>query len=328
MDIHALIDQAERGKAGLVHVLVGSERLFIDRAVTALRRASIGAGDGWNEEVFHGKGASGARIVDAARTLPMMAPLRFVLVRSADEMADKELDKLTEYLSEPVDTCCLVVVAEKLDGRSRFMKAAKQKGHLSEAQPIKQGGMRDFLAREARRRNLDIRADASAALVDAIGTDLSTLDDALTRLSLYVGDGKPVTLEAVEACVSRVRVESIWQLVDAVGLRDQRAALRAASSLLADREPPLRILTMVTRQLRMIGRMQDGLRSGMTPENAATAAGAPPFKARDLATAAKRVSPRALARAFQLLGETDLALKGSKRPPDLVLESAILELTR
>ncbi len=328
MDVHELIDRAEQGQFRPVHVIVGSERLFIDRAVTALRKAAVGAGDAWNEQVFQGKGASVSRILDAARTLPMMAKVRFVLVRGADDLPDKDLSPLIEYLAAPSDTSCLVLTAEKLDGRGKLAKVAKQTGSLSEAQPIKQAGVRDFIVREARRRKLTLREDASAALADAIGTDLSAIDDALERLSLYVGDGQPITVAAVEACVSRVRVESIWALVDAVGLRDRRMALKATSSLLGDREPPLRILAMVARQLRMIGRMQEALRSGMAPQDAAIAAGAPPFKARDLTTAAKRVSGRDLARAFQILSEADLALKGGKRQPELVLEGAILELTR
>lgn len=328
MDVHELIERAEQGHFGPVHLIVGSERLFIDRAISALRRATVGEGDAWNEEVFQGKGGSGSRIVDAARTLPMMAKVRLLLVRGADDLADKELEPLAAYFAEPVETACLVLTAEKLDGRSRFAKLAKQKGYLHDAQPLKLAGMRDFLARETRKRKLDVKPDASAALIDAVGTDLSALDDALTRLSLYVGDGKPITLEAVEACVSRVRVESIWALVDAVGLRDQRAALKAASSLLADREPPLRILAMVARQLRMIARMQTALQNGMRPEEAAVAAGAPPFKARELATAAKRVGAEQMAQAFSVLAEADLALKGSKRQPEIVLETAILQLTR
>lgn len=328
MDVHELIERAEQGKFGSVHVLVGSERLFIDRAVAALRRATVGAGDAWNEEIFQGKGTSSSRIVDAARTLPMMAKVRFLLVRNADDLADKEFEPLAAYLAAPVDTACLVLTAEKLDGRSRFAKVAKQKGFLHDAQPLKPAGMRDFVARETKKRALEVAPDAQAALIDAIGTDLCALDDALTRLQLYVGDGKPITLAAVEACVSRVRVESIWALVDAVGMRDRRTALRAASSLLADREPPLRILAMVARQLRMVARMRSALEDGMRPEQAAVAAGAPPFKARELATAAKRVTDAQMTRAFTLLAEADVALKGGKRQPEIVLEAAILRLTQ
>jgi DNA polymerase-3 subunit delta len=328
VDIQTLIESAEQGRHSTVHLIVGSERLFIDRAVTALRRASVAAGDGWNEEVFQGKGCSAARVIDAARTLPMLGRARFVLVRGVNELADKELERLAEYLAAPVDSCCLVLTAEKLDGRSKLMRVARQKGVLCEAQPLKPAAMRGFAAREAVRRNLRLDDAAAAALVDFIGTDVSALSDALERLSLYVGLDQPITLTAVEACVSRVRVESIWALVDAVSARDRRTALKAAGSLLDDREPPLRILAMVVRQLRLLGRARQALDQGASPDAAAAAAGAPPFKARELAFAARRMSMPQLRRAFRILSEADLAQKGGKCPADLALEGAILELTR
>jgi DNA polymerase III subunit delta len=327
VDIHALIDRAEQGHYGCVHLIVGSERLFIDRAVSALRRASVGEGGGWNEEVFQAKSASAARIVDAARTLPMLGRVRFVLVRSLHELPEKEVERLAAYIAAPVDTCCLVLTADKLDGRSKLMKLAKQKDLLCEAQPLKQAMMRGFASREASRRKLRIDDAAIAGLVDCVGTDVSALDDAFTRLSLYVGIGQPIDLGAVEACISRVRVESIWALVDAVSARDRRTALKAAGSLLGDREPPLRILALLSRQLRLVGRARQALDDGASPDAAAAAAGAPPFKARDLAFAARRMSMPELQRAFRILSEADLAQKGGKCPPDVALEGAILELT-
>jgi DNA polymerase-3 subunit delta len=328
VDIQALIESAEQGHYGMVHVIVGSERLFVDRAVTALRKASVAQGDSWNEELFQGKASSAARIIDAARTLPMLGRVRFVWVRAAHELADKELDRLADYVNAPVETCCLVLTADKLDGRSRLAKLAKQRGFLTEAQPLKLAAMRGFVAREAKRRSLRLDDNAAAALVDCVGTDVSALDDALERLSLYVGRDQAIGLSAVEACVSRIRVESIWALIDAVSARDRRTALKAAGSLLGDREPPLRILAMVARQLRLVGRARQALDDGASPDAAAAAAGAPPFKARELAHAARRMSMPDLRRAFRILAEADLAQKGGKCPPGLALEGAILELTR
>jgi DNA polymerase-3 subunit delta len=328
MDVHALIDAANRGERPLVSVIVGSERLFIDRAVAALRKATVGDGDPWNEEVFNGKSTTAARVIDAARTIPMLGGARFVLVRGIDELADKELENLVPYVNAPVDSACVVMTAEKLDGRSRLTKAAKQRGVFVEAQPLKLPAMREFVWREVKRRKLTLHEDAAAGLVDAIGTDLSALDDALERLSLYVGEGQPITREAVEACVSRVRVDTIWALVDAVGMRDRRAAMKAASSLLRDREPPLRILAMLARQIRIVARMRDALASGMSPQEATAAAGAPPFKARELGAAARRFGPEELSRAFRVLAEADMIQKGGRPPGPIALENAIMELTR
>ena len=329
--VHAqeLLTELAAGRIPAVALIVGEERFFVDRALSALRAAVLGQDDiGLNEDVFEGKGTTAARVLDAARTLPMLASRRFVLVRDASGIAPSELDKLADYLEQPFDTCCVVLVAETLDGRTRLSKRAAKAGCLIEASGIKQADLRSFVQSEANRRKVRIEQDALAALLDAVGNDLPALDDALERLSLFVGNGRAIDLAAVETCVARVRVESIWALVDAVGMRDRRTALRAAASLLADREPPLRILAMVARQLRMVARMQGALEGGAQPQDAARMAGAPPFKARDLATAARRFEPRLLARAFGVLAEADLALKGSRQPPEIVLEGAILSLTR
>ncbi len=328
MHVHELLQRIEAGTLPTVLVVAGAERFFVDRAVAALRKAVVGDGpSGFNEDVFEGKTSSAARITDAARTLPMLATHRLVLVRDVDAMAAAELDKLAEYLEHPSPSACVVLLAEKLDGRTRLSKRVQKLDLLVEAAPLRLGDLRGFVQAEVQRRGLKIAADAAAALIDAIGNDLPAIDDALERLGLYVGEPALIDLAAVEACVTRVRVESIWALVDAVGMRDRRTALRAASSLLADREPPLRILAMVARQLRIVSRMHSALASGAPPQDAARMAGAPPFKARDLATAARRFDRKALAHAFAVLAQADLALKGSKRPPDVVLQGAILELT-
>jgi DNA polymerase-3 subunit delta len=141
-----------------------------------------------------------------------------------------------------------------------------------------------------------------------------------------VGEGAPILLEHVEQCVAHVRIESIWSLVDAVSARDAKTALASAASLLGDREPPLRILAMVARQLRAVAKMRDALASGLKPQEGAQKAGVPPFKARDFANAVRRFDDHKLARAFRLIAEADLALKGSKVPGPRVLERTLLAL--
>lgn len=322
-----LLAEARDGRFPPAAVLVGSETFLVERAVGLLRRAVLASGvPGFNDDLFQGQGARGAEIVSTASTLPMMASHRFVLVRHADAMAAAEQEPIAAYLERPSESTCLVVTADKLDGRGKLHKAAKKHGALVEIKPLKGPALRRFASSEARSRGHDLPAEAGHALMDALGDDLSALDDALERLSLYVGDGAPIDLAAVEACVTRVRVDTIWALVDAVSLRDTARAMGAASSLLADREPPLRILAMLARQLRMIARMREALASGMRGPEAAKAAGAPPFKAAELTEAARRFNLASLGRAFETIAATDRLLKGSRQPPDAVLQQAVLRL--
>jgi len=326
--IDQVISAAREGQFGLVHVLLGTERFLIERAIRLLKMASLGDGPpGFNDDVFHGAaGLSGQKVVAAVRTLPMMAKARFVLVRSVDKMSTAEQAHLAAYCAAPVDSTCLVLVAQKLHGSSKLAKAAKKAKLVTEAKPLKGSALNRFAKQEAQRRGHALSSRAADALVESVGEDLSAIDDAIERLSLYVGGDAKIDAAAVEACVSRVAADSIWALVDAVGMRDLPRALAAAGSLLDNREPPLRILAMVARQLRIVARMRDALRSGLRGGDAAAKAGAPPFKARELTNSAKRFSATALAFAFDTLADADLALKGSKRPGELVLEEAILTL--
>ena len=319
--------RASNGSLEPVYVLVGTERLLIERAVDAVRSAvdSMGA-PGFNVEVFDGKGLDAARVISAARTLPMMADTRFVLLRHVDAMTPTEQTNLAEYLDDPSDTTCFIVTAAKLDGRGKLAKAAKKKGYLVEAKPLRGRELREFIRAEATAREHNIAPQAIEALLDAVGDDLAAIDDAMERLSLFVGAGQRIDAEAVMACVTRIRVESIWSLVDAIGLKDRRKGIAAAQSLLDDREPPLRLLAMVARQLRIVARMREALSEGLRPEEAAKRAGAPPFKARDLTESARRFTADSLGEAFTLIAETDRALKSSKRPPDVILQDAVLEL--
>ena len=319
--------RASKGSLDPVYVLVGTERLLVERAVDAVRKAvdEMGA-PGFNVEVFDGKGLEASVAISAARTLPMMADKRLVLIRRFDAMTPTEQNNLAEYLKDPSDTACVVMTAEKIDGRSKLGKAAKKAGCLIDAKPLKGRELREFIRAEATARDHNIAPQAVETLLDAVGDDLAAIDDAMERLSLFVGAGQRIDADAVMQCVTRIRVESIWSLVDAIGLKDRRKGVAAAQSLLDDREPPLRLLAMVARQLRIVARMREGLSEGLRPQEAAKRAGAPPFKAADLTESARRFTADSLGQAFALIAETDRALKGSKRPPEVILQNAVLEL--
>lgn len=337
LPIQTFLAEARKGKWRAVNVLVGSEAFLVERAVRYLRQACLGGQGvrGLNDDVFHGKGLRGAEVAATARTLPMMATSRFVLVRGAEAIAPEQLDAIAEYVAKPSPSTCLVVVGEKLDARSKLVKAVKalateDRGAYLVVEPLKGKSLDVFVAAEVKRRRCTIDRDAEAALVDAVGADLAALDDAIERLSLFVassdGRGGHIDRRAVAEVVERVRVDTVWRLVDAVALRRRKQAFEAVGSLLSDREEPPRILFQIARQLRIVARMKQALDEGLTAEEAARRAGAPPFKARDLADAARKFSDEDLCRAFQVLARTDQALKGSKREPGVLLEEAVLEL--
>ena len=310
-----------------VALIVGDEGLLIRRCVNALRQASVGDLAEFNAERFTASASTEANsIIAAAQTLPMMSDRRFVLIEEVNKLKSAEQAALAKYFSAPSPTTCFIAVAAKLDGRSALVKAAKKQNAYYTANLLKRHELREFLRNEAKEKGHAVDDGTLMHVVDACGEELAACLDALERLSLYVGPGQRIDQKAVSACVSQLGVDSIWKLVDAIGAKNPKKALTAAESLLAAREPPTRLLAMVTRQLSQIAKMRSALAAGERGADAARSAGIPPFKAADMTAAAKNFDRKNLQQAFSMIEKADLDLKGSKNQPENVISQLIMRL--
>lgn len=333
------IEEARHGKLRPVYLLVGEEQYWQARVQRALREGAVQGGiPGLNEDTFNAgeTTASAKAVVSACHTLPMMAQRRFVLVRGLERWDgnEQELEQLNRYLEASNDTTVLVLTASKLDMRRRFCARARKEGLVVECESPKPAMLAAFVQGAAKARGNTIARSTAELLATIIGADLAQLDDAVERLSLFVGQaeegrGKEIDEDAVGSCFEVVQPATVWDLVNAVGSRDAGAALAALSRVLTSDESEIRLLSLLAWSARQLLRFGAARQQGMTATDAAKAAGAPPFKAAELDQQMRRVSSVDLVAWLEALAQADLNLKGgSKRTPQAVLEEAILSLCR
>jgi DNA polymerase III subunit delta len=329
------IEQAKKGRLLAVYLVAGEERLLRDEVVAELRAASLKGGvAAFNEDRFTAGETDIETILSAARTVPMMAPRRFILVRGAErwdgsDAAAAPFDRLAEYVGAPVESTCLVVVSSKIDGRRKLASMAKKQGFLVPCDPIDARALPAWIAERCAGKGHAIEREVAELLAALIGTDLSSADDAIERLSLYAGAGAPIDESAVAACVARVSAADTWAMVDAVGARDLGRAMRTLADAYDARERGLPLLGALAWSVRQLARYQAAVESGAPADEAARRAGVfQPFRARELAAKARAVRPKEVERWLLVLAEADVALKSSRRPADAVLEEMLTRLCR
>jgi DNA polymerase-3 subunit delta len=345
------IGQAKRGALLPLYLVAGEERLLRDEVVAELRAASLAGGlPAFNEDRFTAGEATVDTVIAAARTVPMMAARRFVLVRGAErwdagetdatpksrprpgeagDAPSSPFDRLADYASAPVDSTCLVVVAEKLDGRRKLAVLARKKGFLVSCDPLDDRSLAGWIVERFAAKGHAVDREAAELLAALVGPGLSAVDDAIERLSLYAGAGATVGEDAIAACVARIRTADTWALVDAVGARDLGRALRTLADAYDPRDRGLPLLGALAWSIRQLARYQAAVQSGASAEEAARRAGAfQAFRARELAAKARQVRGKEVERWMLLLAEADLALKSSRRAPDAVLEEMLTRLCR
>jgi DNA polymerase-3 subunit delta len=333
------IREAKEQKLRPVYLLVGDERHLEGNVVQALRMAATAGGiPGLNEDQIQAHDSDVDTALSAARTLPMMAKRRFVLVRGLEHWEAREgseskavapLDRLLEYAQHPAPSTTLVLLGGGLDKRRKLVTVARKDGWLVNCEVLSRGDLPGYIERAARERGNTLAPGVADLIAELSGPELGPVTDALERCCLYAGKAAPVTEEVVGECVVRLRTKTVWELVGAVSRRDAGAALTALDEVYDPQDRGLRLLGVLAWSTRQLLRFESALSDGMSTNEAAVRAGAPPFKARELADQVKRIARADLERWLETLAELDYALKGgSKRPAKSVLEHGILKLCR
>jgi DNA polymerase-3 subunit delta len=334
--------EAAQGELRPVYLVAGEEAFLASAVVSALKAAALlGGVKGLNEDQHQAGEAEVERVLSDARTLPMMAKRRFVLVRglerwepkagrSEGKSTDKDpLEKLLDYAKAPSPSTVLVLLGAGVDKRRKLYTVAKADGFLVACEPLARAELPLWIERRVAARGCKISQGVADLLAELTGPELAPVADAVERLCLYVGDAQDITEDSVATCIVRLRSASVWELVSAVGKRDAGAALAALNDVYDPQDRGLRLLGVLAWSTRQLLRFDAALRSGASPEQAAMRAGAPPFKARELSQQLKTLPRADLERWPELLARLDLELKGgTRRPPQAVLEAAILKLCR
>jgi DNA polymerase III subunit delta len=322
-----------------VYLVVGEEHRLQSDVLAALRSAALEAGvPGLNDDQWVAGEVDVDQVLGAARTLPMLSKLRLVVVRSLERWEPRDgaksaktkqepLDKLAEYVKAPVPSTLLVLLAGKLDKRRRLVTTAQKAGCLVACEPLARAELPGWIERRAAACSSRLAPGVADLVAELAGPDLAPVADAVERLCLYAGAGETVTEEHVAECLVRLRTASVWQLVDAVGRRDVARALATLHEVYDPEDRGIRLVGVLAWSARQLVKFESATRAGLAPEAAAQRAGAPPFKARELARQVQRIPKDELERWLETLAAVDLALKGgSKRPPKAVLEQAIVAL--
>lgn len=322
-----LLNNLEAGEIQPVYVLHGPEGFLIERALTSLKRRVVEPGDDMAHQTFRGGETPARTIVAAARTVPMLCERQLVIVRQADDLSKEDQDLLLKYVESPVSSTCLVLLAGKIDKRYKLWSHASRNGLAFHAAALSERQLPGWISKRAQACGLKLSAQAVQVLAESTGTDLATVEDALERLALYIGDRPTATAGDVELVVASSRVRSVFELTDALGRKDASTALRTLSNMLSNQEVPLRLLaTLAThvRRLLMAAELGSGYLSD--PRRLAAKLSIHPYAAEKVAAQAGRFTRDELRAALLRLARTDLELKSARRPDKLVMEEMILDL--
>lgn len=288
----------------------------------------------------------------------LMADTRVIVIRNAEKMPASGQTALAAALRRIPPGTFVVLDADAPEDYRRkgppvnaeLRKTCEAVGQVIEAKAPEDRELPMWVAEEAAARGKQMDAAAARAFVEAVGTRVDHALNELDKLVTYVGEERSEILATdVAEAVCGERESTVFDLVDAIGRRDAKAALSALPDLLpasGAQGAAMPILAMISRQLRLVWQARALTAADVSLENPGKLppewAGKLPqehnffdatrgrrFLVRKYAKQARNFSDTQLVRALVKVYETDLMLKGQmkERMDDrLALEMLIVGL--
>ncbi len=313
----------EAGQVCPLYLFHGEETFLADDLLARLRARLLPGGlDELNHERLYADEITPETLLTAVRTLPFMSGCRLVLVRRAEALP-RGGEALADYFEDPVSSTCLVLLADALPRQSQLPHRVKKKGTVVSLSSLKPAAFRKHLSSLAREKGLRFDSDALDLLAERAGRNLHRGIAEMEKLSVWETKAGRVDRELVAAVVDDGRLDTFFDLADALGRKQLARALEALHRLRGI--PPLVLLATVGRHFRRLFELRAKLDvEGRKGEG--TTQGKQDYYLKKMTRQASLFSAQEIRGVFQQLHSTDLALKGTSTPNRLVLEDLVFAI--
>ena len=329
-----VLKAAKKEQVAPFYLFYGPGEFRMERVLAALKTLLVPqAVRDFNLEVLYGDDKIGdqliepERIINKASSVPFLAQRRLIILRRTESFTADQLERFLPYLEKPSSSTCLIFISSRTNFNTRFYKKFRSEGVAVLFDELKGKQIVPWIKKTASEDlGMSMDGEACAYLHAVVGNRPREIYSELEKLLLRYG--KTVNLDQVKEAVIHSRVYTVFELMDAVSIKDCGSSLRILKRYLEEEDPrdaPLGLISMLNRQIRLLWQTKAVLlKRGGTPE-VQKKTGLSGFPMRKLVEQAPRWSEKELESALERLHWSDDRLK-SGSSPRVILETLILSL--
>lgn len=318
-----LTQDIKSGQFNQIYLLYGAEAYLRKQYRDRLKNAIIGD-DNMNYHYYEGKDISIGEVIDQAETLPFFAERRLIILENSGFFKSGG-EQLAEYLSAPSDTTFFLFVETEVDKRSRLYKAASSKGCAVEFAIQDENTLKKWILGMVKKENKKISESALNFLLEKTGTDMENIRKETEKLFCYCMDKEAITeADIEEICTKRIG-NHIFDMVSAIADKKQKQALELYYELLAQKEPPMRILFLIARQFNLLLQVKELKGKGYQNKAIGEKVGLPGFIAGKYVVQASRFKTREIRDAVEACVAAEEAIKTGRLNDNMSVEMLLIQ---
>ena len=331
----------------MLYILSGQDDFSLGQSLDEIKRnlgdqATLEA----NTTILDGQQMTLDRLRTVAGTLPFLAERRLVIINGLLERFEprgksRRQRKITEVtsqqneykslgagISQIPDSTILVLIDREITSNNPLFKELSDKAEIRSFPLLRGAKLRQWIQERVIKADSSISPQAVELLARLVGGNLWIMASEIDKLVLFTS-GRRIEEADVNSVVSYAQQANVFAMVDAileskVGIAEQRLQW-----LLQGGATPAYLLTMITRQVRMIVRAKEIRKQVKSKVEIQSKLGlTSEFALRKTLEQADRYPLERIKEVYRKLLEADISIKTGKYDSELALNILIAELCR
>ncbi len=246
-----LNEDIKNGSFKQCYLIYGEEAYLRNQNRDKLVKALAGDVNSMNFNRYEGDGISPGEVIDMAETMPFLSDKRVILIENSGFFKNG-CPELSDYLKAPSETTFFIFAEKEVDKRKDIYKALTKTGFEMCCDEQDENTLKTWIMSKVRNEGKSISPRAVAFMLERVGTDMSNISTELEKLICYCIDRPEITEADIEAVCANWLTNRIFAMTDAIASQNQKRAIDLYYDLLALKEPPAKILALITRQFNLM----------------------------------------------------------------------------
>lgn len=322
--------QLKKGALARVYILFGEEKYLQDDLIDRIIKMSINpAMKDFNLDVFYASEADVEKIINAARSFPMMDERRVIIVKDIHEFKPTELKHLTNYFQNTSSSSCMVLTTNQKKTSGRLTGQASAQIAAIDCRAFYDNEIPGWIENYLKTKNLEIESQAIYLMQAQTGNSLLNLVNELEKILINIHPRTKITVADIQSVTSVSKQFNVFELCNAVGDKNFARTLAILNKLLQQGDSATGIIIQLTRHFVHLMKISEGYRQGKRSVNEfMKITGLTYYFVNDMMRQAKNFSIEQLRNSFEFLAEADLHLKTGYQKSEMVMELLLYKLIR
>lgn len=282
-----LIQDFKKQEFKNIYLFTGEEDYLKRQYKHRLQEALVLPGDTVNLSYYEGKNISVQELIDQGETMPFFAERRLLVVEDSG-FFKSDSPQLADYLERVPPTTYFLFVESEVDKRKRIYKIVKSKGGVVEFKKQDQDTLTRWFLGNLKREHKNITRGAMKLFFEKTGDDMDTISMEMEKLLCYTAQREVIVPEDIEAVCTTQVVSKVFDMINALAAGNKKKALDLYYDLLALKEPPMRILYLISRQFNQLLQVKEMRGHGYDVDSIASRLGMQRFVAQNCVRQSER----------------------------------------